>query len=83
MPVPNLDALPDYPEALNNRGVIKVWRGDLAGAVADFTRAIALNPGYRAAYANRAIAYAKMHEHEKSTADKRRAIELGSRNSKT
>jgi len=34
-------------------------------------RAIALNPGYRGAYANRAIAYAKMHEYEKSIADKR------------
>jgi tetratricopeptide (TPR) repeat protein len=71
---------PGYAEGLNNRGVIKVWRGDLAGAVADFSRAIALSSGYRDAYANRAIAYAKMHEYEKSAADRRRVIELGSRN---
>ena len=67
---------PDYPEGLNNRGVIKVWKGDLAGAVADFSRAIALNPKYPDAYANRAFAHAKMHEYEKSAADRRRAIEL-------
>jgi tetratricopeptide (TPR) repeat protein len=66
---------PNYPEALSNRGVIKVWRSDLAGAVADFSRAIALNPKYRGAYANRAIAYAKMHEFEKSAADRRKAVE--------
>ena len=67
---------PAYAEALNNRGVVKVWRGDLAGAVADFSRAIELNPGYRDAYANRAIAYAKMHEYEKSADDRRRAAGL-------
>ncbi len=67
---------PGYPEGLNNRGVMKVWRGDLAGAVADFSRAIAASPGYRDAYANRAIAYVKMHEYEKSKADRRRALEL-------
>ena len=67
---------PGYAEGLNNRGVIKVWRGDVAGAVADFSRAIAANPGYRDAYANRAIAYIKMHEHEKAMADRRRALEL-------
>ena len=73
---------PGYPEGLNNRGVMKVWRGDLAGAVADFSRAIAASPGYRDAYANRAIAYVKMHEYEKSKADRRRALELakGARN---
>jgi tetratricopeptide (TPR) repeat protein len=67
---------PGYAEGLNNRGVIKVWRGDLAGAVADFSRAIAANPGYRDAYSNRAIAYVRMHEYEKSMADRRRALGL-------
>jgi tetratricopeptide (TPR) repeat protein len=66
---------PNYPEALSNRGVIKVWRGDLTGAVTDFSRAIALNPKYRGAYANRSIAYAKLHEPEKSAADRRKAVE--------
>jgi len=70
---------PRYFEGWNNRGVIKVWRGDLAGAVSDFSRAIELNGTYRDAYSNRAIAYAKMHESEKSAADRRRASEPGSR----
>jgi len=64
---------PSYFEGWNNRGVIKVWRNDLAGAVSDFSRAIELNSTYRDAYANRAIAYAKMHEYEKSAVDRRRA----------
>jgi tetratricopeptide (TPR) repeat protein len=78
------DTIQKHPEAsppYNNRGVIKEWKGDLAGAVADYSRAIALNARYRNAYINRAIAYFKMHEYEKSIADNRRAIELEPRNS--
>jgi len=70
---------PNYFEGLNNRGVMKVLRNHLAGAVSDFSRAIELNPSYRDAYSNRAIAYAKMHELDKSAADRRRALELGSK----
>ena len=64
----------------NNRGAMKYRRGDLAGAAADFSRAIELNPEYRDAYLNRAMAYYDTREYERSIADRRRGIELDPNN---
>ena len=72
--------MPKSYEALNNRGAIKVRFRDLAGAVEDCSRAIAVNPSFRGAYTNRAYAYSLLGEFERSIADRRRAIELDPRN---
>jgi len=71
-----IELKPNYSEALNNRGAIKLRRSDAAGALADVSRAIALNIRYRDAYTNRSIAYDMLGEYEKSIPDSRRAIEL-------
>jgi tetratricopeptide (TPR) repeat protein len=71
-----LELQPGYAEALNNRGGIKMRRGDLAGAVEDFSQAVARNSRFRVAYTNRAHAYFLMQDYERSIADSRRAIEL-------
>ena len=57
------------------RKAAAAWR-DQAGAIQDFTRAIALNPKLRDAYANRALAYSLMHEYESAISDLRRTLEL-------
>lgn len=45
-------------EALLNRGMARQGTDDLAGAISDYTAAIALNPEYPALYVQRADAYA-------------------------
>ena len=45
--------LPESAEAINNRGNQKRIRGDLDGALADFSLALELKPGLAAAYCNR------------------------------
>jgi tetratricopeptide (TPR) repeat protein len=50
--------VPDEAEALNKSGLEKQAGGDLDGAIADFSRAIALAPKYARAYSNRGLAEA-------------------------
>ena len=50
--------------------------GDLAGGIADISRAIALSPRYRDAYANRAVGYGMAGELERAIEDGRRVIAL-------
>ena len=74
---------PNYSEALNNRGAVKLRRGDVAGGLADASRAIALNERYRDAYRNRSIAYSMLGEYERVIPESRRAIELDPTNPTT
>jgi len=57
-------------------GVAKRARGDLAGAVADYDRAIELKPDWAAAYGNRGIAKQARGDLTGALADFDRAIEL-------
>jgi tetratricopeptide (TPR) repeat protein len=67
-------------EDLVNRGIEKGKEGDLDGAIADFTRAIELNPKDDAPYYNRAQAKRLKKDATGAIADYTRAIELGSTN---
>ena len=65
---------------LVNRGIEKAKNGDLDGAIADFNRAIELNPNDDAPYYNRAQARQLKKDAAGAIADYTRAIELGSKN---
>ncbi len=65
---------------LVNRGIEKGKQGDLDGAIADFNRAIELNPKDDAPYYNRAQAKRLKKDTAGAIADYTRAIELGSTN---
>src|SRR6266480_6216532 len=67
-------------ENLVNRGIEKAKNGDLDGAIADFDRAIKLNPKDDAPYYNRAQARRLKNDTAGAIADYTKAIELGSRN---
>src|SRR6266496_3208900 len=65
---------------LVNRGIEKAKKGDLDGAIADFDRAIELDPKDDAPYFNRAQAKWQKKDGTGAIADYTRAIELGSQN---
>ena len=67
-------------EDLVNRGIQKAKKGDLDGAIADFDRAIELNPKDDAPYYNRAQAKRLKKDAAGAIVDYTRAIELGSQN---
>ncbi len=65
--------------AYNNRGIAHYGRGQYGLAIADYTRAVELNPKYYQAYYNRGSAYygrGQYEESELAIADYTRAIEL-------
>jgi tetratricopeptide (TPR) repeat protein len=65
---------------LVNRGIAKAKNGDLNGAIADFDRAMQLNPKDDAPYYHRAQARRLKNDAAGAIADYTRAIELGSTN---
>jgi len=67
-------------ENLVNRGIEKAKNGDLDGAMADFDRAIEIDPKDDAPYYNRAQAKRLKKDTTGAIADYTRAIELGSTN---
>lgn len=62
--------------AYNNRGIAKRGKGDLDGAIADYNRAIELNPQSTKAYINRGVAKRGKGHVDGAIADYKRAIEL-------
>jgi tetratricopeptide (TPR) repeat protein len=65
---------------LVNRGIEKAQNGDVDGAIANFNRAIELNPKDDAPYYNRAQAKKLKNDTTGAIADYTKAIELGSLN---
>src|SRR6185295_6290721 len=67
---------PQDADYRNNRGAVKIQKGDWQGAIADCSRAIEMNPRQRDAYSNRAFAYSSTGQYDGAIADSRRALEL-------
>ncbi len=59
-----------------NRGLAREKQGDLDGALADYGKAIELDPRSSFAYSNRSSARARRGDHEGAIADAAEAIEL-------
>ena len=62
--------------AYSNRGVVYEDEGIMDKAMADFTRAIAMDMNCAAAYANRGILYESNSQHDRAISDLNRAIAL-------
>lgn len=63
-----------------NRGNAYVMKGQIDQAIADYGKAIELNPWYDSAYSNRGNAYFAKGEFDNAMADYTKAIELNPRN---
>jgi tetratricopeptide (TPR) repeat protein len=62
-------APPPDAKAFRERGIFAYRSGDLDNAIADFDRAIRLDPKFTAAYIDRGIVLYRMHKFEKAFAD--------------
>jgi Flp pilus assembly protein TadD len=62
-----------------NRGFAKQAKGDVDGAIADFNRAIELDPKQPRAYMNRGFAKPAKGDHDGAIADYNRALELAAK----
>ena len=63
---------------LLNSGVDKAQSGNLQGAIADWTKAIEMNPMYAKAYFNRGVAKENLKDYQAAIADYTKAIEIDS-----
>ncbi|WP_051410953.1 tetratricopeptide repeat protein [Synechococcus sp. CC9616] len=63
---------------LLNSGVDKAQSGNLQGAIADWTKAIEINPMFAKAYFNRGVAKKNLKDYQASIADYTKAIEIDS-----
>ena len=59
-----------------NAGVEKGESGDLQGAIADFTKAIEINPQYAIAYTNRGFAKSNSKDYQGAIVDYNKAIQI-------
>ena len=68
-------AISQTAEDYNNRGSAKGNLQDYKGAIADYTKAIELNPNYAYAYYNRGLAKVNLKDYKGAIADFNKAIE--------
>jgi tetratricopeptide (TPR) repeat protein len=62
--------------AYNNRGVLRMMKGDKAGALNDLEQAVKANPGYADGYSNRGLARSLNGDDTGAAADYEKALEL-------
>ena len=60
---------PEYANACNNRGNMRLWDEDIEGAIADYTEAIRLNPCFCEAYCNRGMAHQRLGRYDEARRD--------------
>ena len=65
-----------WADGYANRGIVRTRKGDLTGAVADLSKAIALKPNGPISYRARATAYRKQGKTDLANADDSKAAEL-------
>jgi tetratricopeptide (TPR) repeat protein len=66
------------PRPYNNRGLAYADQGNLARALADYSKAIELNPNFAAAYFNRGALYREQGQKTQAIADLEKYLELDS-----
>ena len=71
--------LGDEPNAIHTRAWIHMNRGNLDLALADFDRALTIDPASAGAYADRGRAYELKGDRDQAIADYRKALSLKSR----
>ena len=59
----------DLASAYDGRGASYLYRGDLARALADFDKAIEINPSRAAFYDDRGVTYTRMGQYDRALAD--------------
>jgi tetratricopeptide (TPR) repeat protein len=69
-----LSRLAETAADYNNRGIAKVGKGDFDGAIADYSRALELDPKFAAAYRRRGIAKQAKSDFDGAIADYNRAL---------
>ena len=67
----------DYSEALANRGHVYLELGNFAEAITDYSRAVALQPDFAAAFHDRAVARYQMKDYRGAWEDVRQCRRLG------
>ena len=67
---------PNYPEALLNRGNLRLQLGSDSLAINDYSQAIAFQPDYALAYVNRASAHLKTRNTPAALPDLDKAAQL-------
>ena len=72
-----IDLDPNFPDALNNRGLLSLRANQWEEAIVDLDEAIRLDPRFGPAYANRAMAYTLADQDELAQWDLERAVEFG------
>jgi len=72
----NIEKAPAFARPYSNRGVIWWKQKEYEKAVADFSAAIAINPGYRDAWYNRGVVYEETGRYEEAAADYSQAVAL-------
>ena len=70
------EALPDQPAVWSNRGNVRVSQNKIDDAIADYDRAIGLDPLQPDAYLNRGAAYEARGEWQKAIADYNRVLKI-------
>jgi Flp pilus assembly protein TadD len=71
---PSMDA-----EAYNHRGIAYYKQGQYDQAIADYTKALEINPKYADVYNNRAYAYYYLKDYGRAWADLHEAQQLGAK----